>query len=556
MRWFLQRLPADWGIEIKKEAFPGVAIVAALVPAALARMRRGVAQFILPSKSAAVRSFLPLTSFLILALLTIANGRRLFRHAMWGDELQAFMIADASSTPLDLFSKLKYEGHPGLWHLLLWMITRFTDYPFAMQVAQFLIALSIWLLIWYVSPFKPIEKILLLLSYYLFWEYFVLSRSYSLAVLLGFGFVALIVNWPQQRFWPWVLLGLLSNTSVFGTIWAFALAGLFAAKNRMEWRTLVPGAATFAALAVLAIATMVPAAEADLPTAAFPMTNILPAVVSCVVGAFFPFFSPFLHDTLIFFGASKGELEAAFFRNPVDTIANLAASSYALTAGVLVLPILACSSIVRDRALTITYLGTAIGILMFPTIWQYPLAPRHYGFLFVALVGTVWMWRALPSRPISLVWTALITLNALGGLLTFSSELRPYSQSRNAAMWIEKNHLQNDFLIGSPDYGTLAISGYLRRPLYYVDCECFATYGIWRKVPESKRDLEFLAGVARALETQHKDMALLILSYPSSNLAKQKRLRNITIEPVHWFPDAIIQREAYVIYRVKKQSSN
>ena len=68
---------------------------------------------------------------------------------MWRDELQAFMLAAASQTPLDLFAKLKYgaEGHPGLWYLLLWLVTRFTTDPIWMQASQLLIAIAIWLLI-------------------------------------------------------------------------------------------------------------------------------------------------------------------------------------------------------------------------------------------------------------------------------------------------------------------------------------------------------------------------------------------------------------------------
>ena len=107
---------------------------------------------------------------LLFVLLAVYNTIRLFRHVMWRDELQAFMVAAASNTPLDLFAKLKYEGHPGLWHLLLWVITRFTTDPVAMQVLHLVIALGVWVLVWRLSPFRPVGKLLLLLSYYLFWE--------------------------------------------------------------------------------------------------------------------------------------------------------------------------------------------------------------------------------------------------------------------------------------------------------------------------------------------------------------------------------------------------
>ena len=148
---------------------------------------------------------------LLFVLLAVYNVIRLFRHAMWRDELQAFMVAAASNTPLDLFAKLKYEGHPGLWHLLLWVVTRFTTDPVAMRVLHLVIALGDWVLVWRLSPFRPVGKLLLLLSYYLFWEYFVVSRAYALGVLLGFGFAALQARRPtplRDRGFRAVLLAL------------------------------------------------------------------------------------------------------------------------------------------------------------------------------------------------------------------------------------------------------------------------------------------------------------------------------------------------------------
>jgi hypothetical protein len=104
---------------------------------------------------ATIRSVLP---DLLFVLIAVYNAIRLFRHAMWRDELQAFMVAAASNTPLDLFAKLKYEGHPGLWHLLLWVVTRFTTDPVAMQVLHLVIALGVWVLVWRLSPFRPVGK--------------------------------------------------------------------------------------------------------------------------------------------------------------------------------------------------------------------------------------------------------------------------------------------------------------------------------------------------------------------------------------------------------------
>jgi hypothetical protein len=208
--------------------------------------------------AASLRRLLP---DLIFGVLVIYNTIRLFRHAMWRDELQAFTLTAAANTPLDLFAKLGYEGHPGLWYLLLWVITRFTGDPFFMQVAHLLIALGVWVLIWRLSPFRPIEKLLLLLGFCLFWEYFIISRGYALMALLGFGFIALRTARPTDRFWPFVLLGLLANTELFGTIWSLGLGAFFLWQERREWRSMLAGLTVFAALLALAVAAMVPAPD-------------------------------------------------------------------------------------------------------------------------------------------------------------------------------------------------------------------------------------------------------------------------------------------------------
>jgi hypothetical protein len=89
------------------------------------------------SPAALLRSALP---NLLFGLLVIYNTLRFFRHAMWRDELQPFMITVTSATPLEVLARVKYEGHPALWYLLLWVITRFTSGPETATAAPSLMA--------------------------------------------------------------------------------------------------------------------------------------------------------------------------------------------------------------------------------------------------------------------------------------------------------------------------------------------------------------------------------------------------------------------------------
>jgi hypothetical protein len=190
-------------------------------------------------------------------------------------------------------------------------------------------------------------------------------------------------------------------------------------------------------------------------------------------------------------------------------------ASPGLTAAVLTLPILACWAIVRDRWLVASYATTIIAVILFSAIWNYGGQLRHYGFLFIALIGVVWIWRSLPGKSVSSVWLGLLLVNAVGGLTTLSSELRPYSQGREVANWLRLSHLQDDFLIGSPDATVSTVAGYLDRPIYYLECECFGPYVKRSKTRIRKlRQDEILARVARVLEAENKTTAIVIVWQP------------------------------------------
>ena len=67
----------------------------------------------LPGEKAIVYGLLGLFAIL-LALVTS-------RHAMFGDEAQAWLIARDSGNLLELAHHLRYEGHPALWYLLIYL---------------------------------------------------------------------------------------------------------------------------------------------------------------------------------------------------------------------------------------------------------------------------------------------------------------------------------------------------------------------------------------------------------------------------------------------------
>src|SRR5450755_2141657 len=78
----------------------------------------------------------------LLALYALAIAFALYWHAMWRDEMQAWLIVRDSADLPALFHNLRYEGHPALWYLLLTPLTRLSRDPALMQVLHGTIAVA------------------------------------------------------------------------------------------------------------------------------------------------------------------------------------------------------------------------------------------------------------------------------------------------------------------------------------------------------------------------------------------------------------------------------
>ena len=106
-------------------------------------------------------------------------------------------------------------------------------------------------------------------------------------------------------------------------------------------------------------------------------------------------------------------------------------------------------------------------------------------------------------------------INALAGMTTLAGEVRPYSQGRNTATWLQRHHLADGFLVGSRDYAVSTVAGYLQRPIYYLECECYGTYVEWNERREHDLNIEeAVARVTRVMQAENKSEAYLISSLP------------------------------------------
>ena len=75
--------------------------------------------------------------FVLYAIIIIYG---MAHHEPWGDEIHSWNIAKGSNSFFDLISNTRYEGHPPVWYIILWTISKFTHDTAYFQLIHLIIA--------------------------------------------------------------------------------------------------------------------------------------------------------------------------------------------------------------------------------------------------------------------------------------------------------------------------------------------------------------------------------------------------------------------------------
>jgi hypothetical protein len=436
------------------------------------------------------------------------------------------------------------------------VITRITTDPVWMQVLHIGLALAVWILVYRWSPFSRLEKILLLLSYFLFWQYFVVSRSYVLIALIAFAFIVLRERRPRPEFVLWLLLGLLANTHLLGAIWSMVLAAILAMDAFGGKSVSIAGATTYLVLLGFAIATMMHAADygpwgKDVGFTAERFSNDL--VIP--LGAFVPFNFSALREAGAFI-MQPGTAKVPGFENLSPLLWSHIVYHPARMALVYVAPVVVCWLITRNRMLVLEFAAVYVSCVLFSNIWNFPGQSWHHGAVFLALIASAWAARC--RRPFAtlssrLLFAGVLILNAGGGMLSLASELKPFSEGYNAAAWIKRSDNANAFFIGSRDAQTSAVAGYLKKPIYYLECECIGTFIVWNdKRLSPLSPVEFGRRLSKAVALAAGRPAILISSRPLQPQDLESGAGSLSITLLSYFTDAVVD-ENFWIYRVMEK---
>lgn len=492
-------------------------------------------------------NFILIISYICLGLIGI------LRHSMWRDELNAWLVARDSNSLIEMFQAIKYEGHPGLWYLCLFVLKQITYNPISIQLFHFLLAASFTYLFIQFSPFTTKQKILFTLGYFPLYEYLVVSRNYAIGVLCLFAFCT-IYKIRTRNYLPLAfLLLLMANSNAYCLFIAIALGVSLIAEY--FWRKPL-GYSTQASI--------------------FNQLTSFGIFLTGIILSFLQLIPP--QDSILQGGV---QLNIQFsFHHLVASLSRLWSSyililvpgdtqfySLCLFAVISIcLAVFIFISLIKKPVIACFYLLATSEIIFF-TYVKFLGSPRHYGHLYIIFITAIWLASYYSpsnlllqplSKLISPSWLkfihkyrkhlliVILSAQLIAGVVAYSRDLLvPYSASKETAQFIHRENLNDMFMVGSQDFAMAPLAGYLQRKLYYPESEKMGSFVLFNS-QRREVDLATVLNQVNQLLSQEKKDILLILNYQLDRSST-----SLSIEPLGYFTNSFIYNENYYLYKIK-----
>ena len=418
-----------------------------------------------------MKNLLPgMTQLVMFGMYTGLVVTAVFHHEPWRDEAQAWLIA--RDLPLEgIFRQMAYEGTPALWHLFIVPLAKL-GVPYASILwLNAAIAIGGGFLIIYRSPFSITTKCLLIFSYYLFWEYAVIARSYGLSVLLLLAIGTMYERRFSSPYWFAALVFLLFNTNVHSFFIAVAIGGVY----WYEW------------------------SGRSLPR----MRRLLPVLIVAAgaVGAVCQLISP--PDNRNYGLFTIFSWETPFFVLADAFFPALPRTGYVtLIVGCLLFSICGLYFLARSKTVFSLFIASCAG-LFYIFVFKHTGSLRHHGFVLMLVVFCLWVCQYYDDgldftaffREWSVRW---LGVDRLAGMFhaginlallvsippAFAQHVQeyraPFSGSKAMAQYLSSQHLETRPIAAFPSHVTSAVLPYLNDvTFWYADVRHFGTYVTW-----------------------------------------------------------------------------
>jgi hypothetical protein len=449
----------------------------------------------------------------ILILIGIWFGAIIFtsvHHEFWRDEVRAWSLARAASSPRDLIQITQHDGTPLVWYTILYLGLSLVDSTLVLPVASITIALISIIVFIFFSPFPIWIKILFMFSVLPFYEYSVMARNYGISMLLLFLFASI---YPERRSKPGLLgtvLAILANTNVHSIMLACILSVVWV------WDT-------------------------------FTEFNSISKV--------------FRHLTIPFIILISGVTFSLWttFPRPDTVLTDLTSINALNLLDAVTVSLLQASNVFSELAnvyplimFELLLFTTILGLLIFPNLFTaglisqvslgmffsliYPGFLRHQGLFLVFLIVLYWIAIQRVDKNTRfqvdkfsrqkilhyLFWIGrTITLPAIlfGGLISSNIVIEdikyPTSSSKSFAEFLNTSPEYSDaILIPDPDYYLESLPFYTTNPIYFTRESRYGNFVSWTTASKLRLSLDDLLSTAYKIKEQEQRPILLVLGHP------------------------------------------
>jgi len=512
----------------------------------------------------------------------------LLHHEMWRDEHQAWLVARDAHSLAQVFDNLRYEGNPALWHTLLFFITRITSDPAYMQYFHLLVACSFIFIFNRYAPLGNVYKILFTFGYFPLYEYTLISRSYSLGILLLFTACVLFKNRKSNYILLGLVLALLANVTIFSAILAFSLAGvllveyIFAQqKNTKSTLQLGAGLAIFGIGFICSILQILPEPDNSFPSAVAPELfdfQRWSQVASRLFSTYFyiPTSQKNFWNTNIYSGESMPLVKTTYWHalqnNPLYLWTWVYLPCLTFLMGIILF--------IRKPLILLFYAGATIGLL---AVFYFTLLlhERYCGHLLLVLILCFWLSEYVPEkkynvaflntvsalgRKLSMPFFAVVLVfQVLGAMVAYSKDVKyKFSTCKDAADYILENKLDTLPMAGITDFSVSPVTSYLNKKIYYPQMRDYGTFIIWNGKRQNQMNFEEIVNNIDSFMTRERPRILLIrdrtpqITADGINylpLEKGMIKSDLQMDLLRSFNAGIVPDEKYFIYTVQRVDS-
>lgn len=370
-----------------------------------------------------------------------------YHHEPFSDEAQSYLVARDVSL-LDLIKDVaRTEGHPLLWYCWLKLfILAGISYNYIYLTSIIPNFLGVWVFI-KKAPFSAVARYLFPLTYFIFFQYNIVARNYSMLLL----FISLTaIYYPKRKEYPWLymtILMLLGQITAYTFIFAcgVCLMGIYEDWKKKE--IYYPNVIVYGIYALVTIWIMCPNANNQYFLLISQAPHIIIGLIRTISTGLITFAGYYLKDFISLI------IGSVYFTVAMTEIFYISRKGIIF----LLVPILIFSCF----ASKLWHGGIIILVMMF-ILWQQPQAKLSK--LMKALIVALFV--------VQIVWSAK----------AFTKEINTkYSSSKDVYQFLAAHNISSQQIL-KLYFNTISICP------YYNDKNC--TYWDWKKYKFSNKEEE------------------------------------------------------------------